>query len=77
MENSNSDNNQKKLKFDNLEYLVDTLPNEAKQLVNGLRTADAQTKLYEDTLKLITFSKRKMIDDLKKILENIEPIKDE
>jgi len=77
MENSNSDKNQKKLKFDNLEYLVDTLPNEAKQLVNGLRTADAQTKLYEDTLKLIAFSKRKMIDDLKKILENIEPIKDE
>ena len=40
----------------------------------GLRTADAQTKMYEDTLKLISISKRKMIDDLKKILENVDPI---
>mgnify|MGYP001223541138 CR=1 FL=1 len=74
MENANSQSNQKKLKFDDSEYLVDNLPDEAKQLITGLRTADAQIRMYEDTLKLISISKRKMIDDLKKILENIEPI---
>ena len=65
---------QQKLKFDNSEYLLDDLPNEAKQLVMGLRTADAQTKMYEDTLKLIAVGKNKMVADLKMILDKIEPI---
>jgi len=51
---------QQKLKFDNSEYLLDDLPKEAKQLVMGLRTADAQTKMYEDTLKLIAVGKNKI-----------------
>ena len=66
--------NQQKLKFDNSEYLLDDLPKEAKQLVMGLRTADAQTKMYEDTLKLIAVGKNKMVADLKMILDKIEPI---
>ena len=66
--------NQRKLKFDESEYLFDSLPDEAKQLVTGLRAADAQTKMYEDTLKLIAVGKRKMVEDLKKILTDIEPI---
>ncbi len=65
---------QQKLKFDNSEYLLDDLPKEAKQLVMGLRTADAQTKMYEDTLKLIAVGKNKMVTDLKMILDKIEPI---
>jgi len=74
MENASTESNQKKLKFDDSEYLVDNLPDEAKQLITGLRTADAQIRMYEDTLKLISISKRKMIDDLKKFLDDIEPI---
>ena len=65
---------QQKLKFDNSEYLLDDLPKEAKKLVMGLRTADAQTKMYEDTLKLIAVGKNKMVQDLKMILDKIEPI---
>ena len=63
-----------KLKFDDSEYFLDDLPKEAKQLVIGLRTADAQTKMYEDTLKLIALGKNKMVQDLKMILDKIEPI---
>ena len=66
-----------KLKFDNSEYFLDELPKEAKQLVMGLRTADAQTKMYEDTLKLIAVGKNKMVGDLKIILDKIEPIKND
>ena len=75
MEEQIDSKNQQKLKFDNSEYLIDDLPKEAKQLVMGLRTADAQTKMYEDTLKLIAVGKNKMVEDLKKILDNVEPIK--
>ncbi len=63
-----------KLKFDDSEYFLDDLLKEAKQLVMGLRTADAQTKMYEDTLKLIALGKNKMVKDLKIILDQIEPI---
>ena len=74
MENVN-EQNQRKLKFDNSEYLIESLPDEARQLITGLRAADAQTKMYEDTLKLIAVGKRKMVEDLKTILTDIEPIK--
>ena len=75
MEEKIDNKNKQKLKFDNSEYLVDDLPKEAKQLVMGLRTADAQIKMYEDTIKLIAVGKNKMIEDLKIILDKIEPIK--
>ena len=75
MEEKIEDKNKQKLKFDNSEYFLDDLPKEAKQLVMGLRTADAQTKMYEDTLKLIAVGKNKMAEDLKMILDKIEPIK--
>ena len=74
MEEKISDKNKQKLKFDNSEYYLDDLPKEAKQLVMGLRTADAQTKMYEDTLKLIAVGKNKMIEELKVILNEIQPI---
>ena len=74
MEDTTDRANKKKLKFDDSEYFLDDLPKEAKQLVMGLRTADAQTKMYEDTLKLISLGKNKMVQDLKMILDKIEPI---
>ena len=74
MEEKVENKSKQKLKFDDSEYFFDDLPKEAKQLVNGLRTADAQTKMYEDTLKLIALGKKKMVEDLKKFLDKIEPI---
>ena len=72
MENQNQSEN--KLKIDDKEYLIESLPDEAKQLIAGLRTSDVQTNMYQDTLKLIAISKNKMIEDLKLILKDIEPI---
>ena len=77
MEEKNDATKKQKLKFDNSEYFLDELPDEGKQLVIGLRTADAQTKMYEDTLKLIALGKNKMVADLKIILDKIEPIKND
>ena len=74
MEQKLNETNKQKLKFDDSEYFLDDLPKEAKQLVMGLRTADAQTKMYEDTLRLIAVGKNKMVEDLKSILDNIQPI---
>tara|TARA_Y100001978_G_scaffold71711_1_gene64449 strand:- start:88 stop:309 length:222 start_codon:yes stop_codon:yes gene_type:complete len=70
-----SNKNRPILNIDNEEYYIDSLPEEGKGLVNGLRTADVQIKMYEDTLKMINIGKMKMLEDLKKIVESIEPLK--
>ena len=72
MENQNQ--SEKKIKIDDKEYLIESLPDEAKQLIAGLRTSDIQTKMFQDTLRLIAISKTKMVEDLKIILKDIEPI---
>ena len=74
MEETTDGSNKQKLKFDDSEYFLDDLPEEGKQLLMGLRTADAQTKMYQDTIKLIALGKNKMVQDLKVILDKIEPI---
>ena len=73
---SNSDLNEpkRKLKFEGSEYYLDSLPDEVKQLVTGINAADIQTKMYKDTLKLISLGKSKLVEGLKKKLENIDPI---
>ena len=72
MENQNQ--SEKKLKIDDKEYLIESLPDEAKKLIAGLKTSDLQTNMFQDTLKLIAISKTKMLEDLKIILKDIEPI---
>lgn len=74
MENQNQNQPENKLKIDDKEYLIESLPDEAKQIIAGLRTSDVQTNMFQDTLKLIAISKAKMVEDLKIILKDIEPI---
>ena len=73
MDNKNLDSSQSKIKINNNEYLIDNLPEEAKKLINGLKAADIQIRMYEDTLKLLSISRTKLIEDLIKNLEDIEP----
>ena len=73
MTNSDPITNLPKINIDNKEYYIDSLPDEGKGLVNGLKTADNQIMLYNDTLKLINIGKQKMIEDLRKIIDNVKP----
>ena len=66
-------NSIKKLKFDEVEYNLDDLPEEGKNLINGLKTVDIQLKMYGDTISLLNFSKNKMLQELKNILKDIKP----
>ena len=74
MANSDSKKESRKLKFEGSEYLIDSLPEEVKQIITGINAADAQTKMYKDTLKLISLGKSKLVEELRKNLENIDPI---
>ena len=74
MTNSDSTEPNRKLKFEDSEYDMDSLPESVKQLIAGINAADTQTRMYQDTLKLIAVGKSKLVLDLKKGLEDIDPI---
>ena len=65
------ESNKKKgvLTFDGKKYFIDELSDEAKEVIRRLQIADAQIKMHEDTLKLITLGKNVLANDLRKILE--------
>ena len=74
MTDSETTKTQPKLKFEDKEYAMDSLPKEGRVLIDGLKIAEKQIKMQEDNLKLISFSKAKMIEELKEVLKNIEPL---
>ena len=65
------ESNKKKgvLTFEGKKYFIDELSDEAKEVIRRLQIADAQIKMHEDTLKLITLGKNVLANDLRKILE--------
>ena len=74
MTNSDSKQQGRKLNFEGAEYFLDSLPEEVKQLITGINAADAQTKMYKDTLNLISVGKAKLVADLRKNLEDVDSI---
>ena len=65
------ESNKKKgvLTFDGKKYFIDELSDEAKEIIRRLQIADAQIKMHEDTLKLISLGKSVLTNDLRKNLE--------
>ena len=68
---SEQESNKKKgvLTFDGKKYFIDELSDEAKGIIRRLQIADAQIKMHEDTLKLISLGKNVLANDLRKNLE--------
>ena len=68
---SEQESNKKKgvLTFDGKKYFIDELSDEAKEIIRRLQIADAQIKMHEDTLNLISLSKNVLANDLRKNLE--------
>ena len=69
---SEQESNKKKgvLTFDGKKYFIDELSDEVKEIIRRLQIADAQIKMHEDTLKLISLGKNVLANDLRKNLEN-------
>ena len=65
------ESNKKKgvLTFDGKKYFMDELSDEAKEIIRRLQIAEAQIKMHEDTLKLISLGKNVLANDLRKNLE--------
>ena len=59
------------LTFDGKKYIMDDLSDEIKEVIKSLQIADAQLKMHEDTLKLLSISKNSLVNNLRKKLKDI------
>ena len=71
---SEQESNKKKgvLTFDGKKYFIDELSDESKEIIRRLQIADAQIKMHEDTLKLISLGKNVLSNNLREKLEKID-----
>ncbi len=70
--NTNDINSKKAvLTFDGKKYTIDELSDEIKEIIKNLQIADAQVKMQEDTLKLISLGRNSLANELRRRLENI------
>ncbi len=62
------------LTFEGKRYALNSLPNELKELVRGMQVADAQLRMYEDTLKILAVGRQTMAMQLNDKLKTISPL---
>ena len=65
------DNKKPVLTFDGKKYIMEDLSDDIKEVIKSLQIADAQLKMHEDTLKLLSLGKNNLVNDLRKKLETI------
>ena len=72
MTSKDFDNKKPVLTFDGKKYIMEELSDEIKEVIKCLQIADAQLKMHEDTLKLLSIGKNSLVNDLRKKLEEIK-----
>ena len=60
------------LTFEGKKYIINDLSNDIKETIKGLQVADAQIKMYKDTLNLLSVSKTTLANQLREKLKNFE-----
>ena len=60
------------LTFEGKKYLINELSQEIKESIKGLQIAEAQLKMHEDTLKLLSISRNSLANQLREKLKNLE-----
>jgi len=71
MTTENFNNKKAVLTFDGKKYIMEDLTDEIKEVIKSLQIADAQLKMHEDTLKLLSIGKNSLVNELRKKLDNI------
>ena len=59
------------LTFEGKEYLINELSNDIKESIKGLQIAETQLKMHEDTLKLLSISRKALANQLREKLKNV------
>tara|TARA_B100001113_G_C20684608_1_gene437908 strand:- start:58 stop:276 length:219 start_codon:yes stop_codon:yes gene_type:complete len=70
-ENTNTSDNPV-LTFEGKKYFINELSNEIKESIKALQIAETQLKMHEDTLKLLSISRKTLANQLREKLKNLE-----
>ena len=62
------------LTFNGKKYEINSLPDKAKELLKAAQVSDAQIKMKEDNLKLLTVAKQTIANQLKEELDSISSL---
>ena len=65
MNDNTNDTGNPVLTFDGKKYLINELSSNIKELIKGLQIAETQIKMHEDTLKLLSISRKTLADQLR------------
>ena len=74
MNDNTNDINNPVLTFEGKKYLINNLSSDIKETIKGLQIAETQLKMHEDTLKLLSISRRSLANQLKEKLKNIQEV---
>ena len=72
MNEKNNENNNPELTFEGKKYNINELSNDIKEIIKALQIAEAQLKMHEDTLKLLSIGRNSLASQLKEKLKNYE-----
>ena len=75
MPNTQSNENDAILTFEDKKYDLKNLSNDVKEIIKGMQVADAQLRMHEDTLKVLAVGRQHLAMQLKSKLETVDPIK--
>ena len=74
MTNSPNQQSDPILTFNGKKYNITNLPADVQEIIKGLKVADNQLRLYEDTLKVLSIGRQSMANQLNEKLKGIESI---
>ena len=60
------------LTFEGKKYFINELSEDIKESLKGLQIAETQLKMHEDTLKLLSISRKTLANQLREKLKNLE-----
>ncbi len=72
MNENTNDSENPILTFEGKKYLINELSKEIKESIKGLQIAEAQIRMHEDTLKLLSISRDSLANQLREKLKNLE-----
>ena len=60
------------LTFEGKKYSINELSKDIKESIKGLQIAEAQLKMHEDTLRLLSISRNSLANQLREKLKHLE-----
>ena len=67
---NNIDNSNPVLTFEGKKYSVKDLSSDIKEIIKGLKSAETQLRIHEDTLKLLSIGRNVLASQLREKLKN-------